>query len=101
MIRVIENYVIDCKGTTYIVKVNLGRKDKNGKDTYRTIASVSTLENAIELISKARLNSKLADGEYSLDEAIRIVQRSNKELADLLEKAFKEALWKEYIKFTQ
>jgi len=98
MIHVIDDYYINVEELNYTAMLDLHKKTKpdkitgESKDTYKTIGYYSTPDNAIIGMVKYRMKEKLKGAKvtHTLEQAIKIIQESNKEVTELLEKCLKE-----------
>lgn len=73
MIRVNDKYVIEVD-TCYTAQIDTKKKDKEGKPIRKTIGYFTNLSNAIKGIAENEVGEVLADGEYSLKDAIAEVK---------------------------
>ena len=98
MIHVIDDYYINVEELNHTAMLDLHKKTKpdkitgESKDTYKTIGYYGTPESAIIGIVKYRIKEKLKGAKvtHTLEQAIKIIQESNKEVTELLEKCLKE-----------
>lgn len=74
MIRVNDKYVIEVDSLNYTAQIDTKKKDKEGNPVRKTIGYYSNIANAMKGIAENEVGEVLADGEYSLKEAIAEVK---------------------------
>ena len=84
MVRVNDDYVIEIDNLNYTPCRDCHTVDKKGIPVYRSLGHYSTLEQALKGIIKDMNTRTLAEGEYSVYEAIRIIQQSNDKFTAML-----------------
>lgn len=85
MIRVDENIIIEVDTFSYIAKADKHKQDKNGVDMFELIGYYSTLESALKGILRYKVARALDVKEFSLNEAIREVQRVKNEFGERID----------------
>ena len=85
MIKINENYAIDVDRYNYILVKNEHRKDKNGKDVYKTIGYYNNIKAAFSACAEWCAVENLTNDEFSLKEAVKIIQNTYDEFKKLLE----------------
>lgn len=94
MVRLVGNYVVDVDTYEYTLKIDKHKTtvDKNGvtKNVYDCIGHYSSLEGAIKGAIKHMNRIKLSEGVHTLECALKMIQQSNEEFADVLERVVKE-----------
>jgi len=100
MIRVNDDYIIDVDPHNYIVKRDLHKvkvtvDDETGEEKTRTpqfytVGYFGDVPSAVKGIIRDMNRLELSEGVHSLTEAVNIVQENNKQLYDLLNRAFEE-----------
>lgn len=84
MVKLIKDYVVSVDSTDYTLMIDVHKKDKNGRDLYKTVGYYSTLDGAIKGCIRDINRSELAVGTHTLEEAVKIITDNNKVLNDLL-----------------
>lgn len=95
MIRVNNDYVIDIEDDNYVVKFDrhctVERKTKTGaierKHYYSVIDYCPSLTSAIKKVIADMNRRELSNGVHTLEEALEIVIKNNRQVSELLEKA--------------
>lgn len=84
MIRVNDDYVILVDTLNYTPCRDTHKTDKQGKPVYTSIGYYPNLETALKGIIKD-INARTFDADtYSLQEALEVIQQSNKAFTDML-----------------
>ena len=83
MIRVNENYCIDVDDKCYTVKIDKHKVDKKGNPVYEIVGYFKNLENAIKGVIDS-INKKKLQSDYTLKEALTIIQESNRKFEELM-----------------
>lgn len=92
MINLRDDYVIEVDPLNYTLKKDMKTKDKKtGNPVYKIIGYYSTLESCIKGFIDLMQREKLAEGEYTLNEALNALRDIYSEFNTLLEKALLEA----------
>lgn len=74
MIRVTDKYVIQTDGMCYTVQEDKHKLDKNNNPVYDNLGYYSTLLGCLESIRVRCVKDALQDDEYTLAQAITIIQ---------------------------
>ena len=84
MIRVNEEYVILVDTLNYTPCRDTHRVDKKGNPVYKTVGYFPNLEAALRGIIRDMNAVALGEGTHSLQEALEVIQRSDRMLIDML-----------------
>jgi hypothetical protein len=84
MIRVNDDYVIEVDALNYVPCRDCHRVDKKGIPVYKSIGYYFSLEQALKGIIRDMNNRTFAENDYSLEQAIEIIQQSNDRFTALL-----------------
>lgn len=94
MIRINDDYVIDVDENNYTLKKDLHKKvskDDRMVDLYNVKGYYSSLESALNGAKQLFIAQYCAEGEKTLDEALKGIREINQEFVDTFIKAIKEA----------
>ena len=91
MIKIDDTYFVDVDGLFYTLKKKWMGKNKNGEEieTATTLGYYSSLKSALTAAMKYDTMIKLSEGEYTLTEAIRVVNEVSDRFSRLIEEAIK------------
>lgn len=87
MIRINEDYLIDCDEVQYILKQDLHKTEtKNGKESpvVKSLGYYSTLENALRGYIRMQTNKRLKGGEYALREALDVIREEREKVERMI-----------------
>lgn len=91
MIHVKDKYYIDVKNGAYKVKRLVGENKSNGKPLYKSLGDYGTLRGAISKLVIIMVEEKISEsGVIELNDAVRIIQRENREMREILKKIIVE-----------
>lgn len=90
MITLKHDCFIDVSQNNYTLMLDKHKQDKNGKPIYETLGYYSTLQGAVSGARDYYIKRQLGADTYTLDKAIEIVQKINKEFFDLLKEVMQE-----------
>ena len=92
MIRIDDTYFVDVDELIYTLKKKRIGKNKNGEEieTATTLGYCSDLKKALTAAMKYDTMIKLSDGEYTLTEAISIVNEVSDRFSRLLDDVIKD-----------
>jgi len=89
MIRVNDNYYITVDKYNYTACRDKHKTDKKGNSLYSVVGYYGSVEGALRGIIDDMNERAFAEGTYSLQEAIEVIQQSNKMFTDMLREAVK------------
>lgn len=84
MVKLTEDYFVDVSGTNYILTLDKHKVDKKGEQVTETIGCYMSLASAVKAAADDLTGRKLADGNYSLPEAVKLMQEITAEFSSLL-----------------
>lgn len=92
MIRIDDTYFVDVDELIYTLKKKRMGKNKNGEEieTETTLGYYSSLKSALTAAMKYDTMIKLSNGEYTLKEAISIVNEVSDRFTRLLDEVIKD-----------
>lgn len=92
MIRIDDTYFIDVDATCYALKMKRIGKNKNGEEieTSTTLGYYSDVQKALTAAMKYDIINKLYEEEYTLTEAISIVNEVSDRFSRLLDEVIKD-----------
>lgn len=88
MIELIAGYAIKVDPLNYTLAFNTGKTNKNGEVVYRALGYYSTLRSAIKACIRYLIREQLSKDTYTLEEAIKIIDKNTKLIDELLNKRF-------------
>ena len=92
MIKIDDTYFVDVDELIYTLKKKRIGKNKNGEEieTSTTLGYYSSLKSALTAAMKYDTMIKLSEGEYTLTEAIRVVNEVSDRFNRLLDEVIKD-----------
>ena len=89
MIELIAGYVIKVDPQNYTLSFNTGKTNKHGETVYRALGYYSTLRSAIKACIRELTREQLSKDTYTLEEAIKIIDKNTNLIDELLNKCFR------------
>lgn len=89
MIRIDDDYYITVDSYNYIVCRDKHKTDKKGNDLYTVIGYYNNLYKALQGAVADMNRRAFTGGTYSLQEAIKVIQKSNSIFEDMLREVLK------------
>jgi hypothetical protein len=90
VVNLINGYVVDVDPLNYTLKKATGGTDKQGNPTYRTYSYHGSLKQAIKACVSLIQKEKLDNGAFTLQEAIEVLNQSQKSFEELLDNTIHE-----------
>jgi hypothetical protein len=89
MIRVNDDYYVTVDPCNYILCRDKHKTDKKGNDLYIVVGYYNNLERALQGAVADMNRRAFIEATYSLQEAIEVIQQSNKTFIDMLSEVCK------------
>ena len=84
MIKLFDGYEVEVDDYAYTLRRYTGKTNKNGKPTYKVIGYYTSLNAALNALSKRIAQEKQKDGCMSLREAVQSIRESNERVEQFI-----------------
>lgn len=84
MVKLTDDYFVDVNGTTFTLMLDKHKVDKKNEPITEVVGYYMSLASAVKAAADDLIGRKLADGSYSLAEAVKLMQEITAEFSSLL-----------------